>query len=140
MVQERAYTLTLRKVLLCDYIYYFIFIVSIFFVLYKTNNYDVDYSYLDKEVITGVVTDIFISDSYVSFEIDSDFKVLGYYYIEEDILIDISLGDKVKFYGDIYLPSSNTNFNLFSYRDYLKSKNVYYMIFGIRQLIRYFVK
>lgn len=64
----------------------------------------------------------------MSIEINGDVKVLGNFYIEEDLEIDISLGDKVTFYGDIYLPNSNTNFNLFSYKDYLKSKDIYYMI------------
>ena len=125
---EKVFTLTLRKILLCDYIYYFIFIISVIFVFYKINAFNIDYSYLENHSITGVVTDIYVSDSYISFEIDSNYKIKANYYINEDYCLDISLGDKITVHGEIYLPSSNTNINLFSYRDYLKSKNIYYLM------------
>lgn len=75
-----------------------------------------------------MITDIYVSSDYISLEIDSDYKIKGNYYIDEDYSLDLSLGDEVIIYGEIYLPSSNTNPNLFSYRDYLKSENIYYLV------------
>ncbi len=62
----------------------------------------------------------------MTFELDSKYKIKCNYY--EDYNLELKLGDKVIIYGDIYIPSNNSNFNLFNYRDYLKSKKIYYII------------
>ena len=128
MELEKVFTLILRKILLCDYIYYFIFFISVLFVIYKINNFNIDESYLNKNYFTGIVTDIYLSDTYLSLEIKDNVKMKCNYYIKDDYVVDISLGDQVTVYGEILLPSKNTNFNLFNYKDYLKSKNIYYVI------------
>ena len=40
--------------------------------------------------------------------------------------IELNLGDKVKVMGSLELLNSNTNFNLFNYKNYMLSKNTYY--------------
>jgi len=74
----------------------------------------------------GIISDIYISDSSVSFELDGKYKIKCNYY--EEYNTKLKLGDKVIVYGDIYIPSNNSNFNLFNYNDYLKSKNIYYIV------------
>ena len=49
------------------------------------------------------------------------------YYVKDDIL-DLKIGDEIKVDGDISTPNDNTNFNLFNYRLYLKSKKIYQTI------------
>ncbi len=52
-------------------------------------------------------------------------EVIIYYY--EDIN-DINIGDKIYVSGTIKKPSENTIFNLFNYKKYLKSRNIYYIL------------
>ena len=40
--------------------------------------------------------------------------------------VDFKIGDKVKVYGSLILPSKNRNFYTFNYKNYLLSKKIYY--------------
>ena len=55
---------------------------------------------------------------------------VNYYFNTEDEKnnFDLKIGDYVKFYGELTVPSTNTNFNLFNYKKYLLSKKIYYSV------------
>ncbi len=122
---EKVFTLILRKILLCDYIYYFLFLFSLIYILFFLNN---KYEYLDCSNIktyTGIITDIFINNDKMEIIIEDDLKIKVNYYYEE--YINLNLGDKIIVYGELLIPSNNTNPNLFSYRSFLKSKDIFYI-------------
>jgi len=123
---EKVFTLILRKILLYDYIYYTIFILSIIFVVFRINFFRFDYSYLNNDYFVGVIEDLYFDND--KLVIDLDIGIRCNYYVDNNEEFDFSLGDTLKVYGEIYIPSSNTNSNLFNYNNFLKSKNIYYLV------------
>ena len=88
------------------------------FVIYNSYNKITNYKYDNKEIkyIEGKVKNVkdnkfIINDAYIIN--DSKTKVIN--------------GDYVKVYGVKSEPSINTNFNLFNFKNYLLSKQVYYV-------------
>ena len=97
----------------------YILLVIVFFTLIygfmrlnKPINYEVEDSYIVKSIK--------YSSDKVS--IITDHVLINYY---DDI--DIKVGDRIKIEGTYNVPSSNTNFNMFNYNLYLKSKKIYYV-------------
>ncbi len=116
--------LVLRKILLCDYLYYFIFFLAFSFLFFKLNTEVITKN--NDNYIEGIVTDLFISKDKVTLEVKGSNKVLCTYY--DSLNENIKLGDKVKVIGEIDIPKKNTNPNLFNYQNYLKSKKIYYVM------------
>ena len=103
-----------------------LFSVLIFiYVFYITNNniYKTKYKITDNR-IEGYINNIQISDSKTEIELIGKEKVLINYY---DTDLDLKLGDYILVEGIFKIPSVNTNFNLFNYNKYLKSKKIYYI-------------
>ena len=103
-----------------------LFSVLIFiYVFYITNNniYKTKYKITDNR-IEGYINNIQISDSKTEIELIGKEKVLINYY---DTDLDLKLGDYILVEGTFKIPSVNTNFNLFNYNKYLKSKKIYYI-------------
>ena len=66
------------------------------------------------------------------FIITSD-KVLITYYADtieklNELYKEYKVGDRIKVEGELSIPNDNTNFNLFNYRLYLRSKKIYYFL------------
>ena len=85
------------------------------------------YSFFEKAFI-GVVTNIKKTNDKVELIIKAREKLLVRYYLDDDINLDVELGDKVKFIGTLTKPSHNTNFNLFDYQKYLYSQRINYIV------------
>ena len=94
-----------------------------FISIYKDYKYS-DYSNINT--LEGIVSDIYIDKEKIVLDIENDVKVRCTFYYE-DYNFDLNLGDKVKLTGTYDVPSDNTNINLFSYRNYLKSKDIFYL-------------
>ncbi len=66
------------------------------------------------------------------FTITSDKVLINYYAdnVEElnDLIDTYKIGDIIKVDGELSIPNDNTNFNLFNYRLYLRSKKIYYLL------------
>nr|MBP3258968.1 DNA internalization-related competence protein ComEC/Rec2 [Bacilli bacterium] len=66
------------------------------------------------------------------FTITSDKVLINYYAdnVEElnNLTYTYKIGDIIKVDGELSIPNDNTNFNLFNYRLYLKSKKIYYLL------------
>ena len=126
-VQEKVYTIRLRKILLYDFLYYFIFLISILYVVISIN---IEYKYVDysdKNILEGTIVDMYKTSDKLVLDILSNDKIQCTYYYDEKFDLELFLGDHVKLPGTYQIPSENTNFNLFNYRNYLKSKNVFYL-------------
>ncbi len=98
----------LRIILLCSTFIY----VLLFINLYK-------YPYKEFTSIEGTIKDITYYENKVSFVINN--TLVNDYNFKSNI----SLGDYVIVKGKSNLPSKNTNFNMFNYRNYLLSKKIY---------------
>lgn len=98
------------------------FIVAFIYVYYKNNNI---VSLYNENVtsIEGIVTDINYFDDKISFTVKGKENLLVNDY---NLISDIDLGDYILAEGIMKKPKTNTNFNLFNYKNYLLSKNIHY--------------
>ena len=104
-------------------------ILTSIYTLYIINNniYKTKYN-LDDNIIEGIIDYISIKDDKVTLEIKGKDKVLvNLYKLNE---FNFELGDKVRISGTLNIPSNNSNFNLFNYNHYLKSKKIYFIMTG----------
>lgn len=99
----------------------FLFSVIYVFIVIKFNLITTKYN--DIVSVTGVVTDIKYSDDKTTITIKNKEKILIYTHSD----ISLSLGDYVSVSGKFYLPGENTTKNIFNYRNYLKSKKIYWI-------------
>lgn len=83
---------------------------------------------LGETEFVGIIQDIKYSDNKVTLIIDAKEKLIANYYIDDALEFNYKLGDKIKIIGELTLPSSNTNFNLFNYKKYLLSKKINYIV------------
>lgn len=74
-----------------------------------------------NKIITGTITNISSNDYKKILE-------MGNTVIYTDFDNNFLLGQKVECIGTISLPKQNTNFYLFNYRNYLKSKKIFYQM------------
>ena len=111
----------LKITLLYKIIIIFLFItLGITYYRIKRNNIS---KYKDENVIIGIINDIKEIDNRTQIELIGKEKILVTYKDK----IKYKLGDKIKIYGELQIPSKNTLFNQFNYRNYLKSKRINYI-------------
>ena len=99
------------------------------FISYKIQN---NYRIPVKDNLAGVVVDYKIDGSKLTLEIKAKNRYIANYYFKtklekEDLSKKVKLGYYVKLKGSFKNPSVNRNFNLFNYKNYLKSKKIYYI-------------
>ena len=116
--------LKLRKILLCNEVYYIVFLIVILMTLIRINySYSSHYQDNTKEVV-GIITSIKEIDSKTTYEIKA----------KETLIATTSqknkyqLGDKVIIKGVFQKPNSPTTKYLFNYEEYLKRKKIFYLI------------
>ena len=119
--------LKLRKILLCNYPYYLIFIIVIIISLIRLNIPKVSqYDNNTKQVI-GTITAIKEKDKQITLTIKNKEKLLATYYLNK-INTKYKLGDKVKVIGEFKEPEPQKTKNLFNYKKYLYRQNIFYTI------------
>lgn len=74
-----------------------------------------------------------VSGGMLSLEIMGKEKLIGSYFFlteeeKDSFLVTYSLGDTIYFEGNLVLPSKNSVFNLFNYKEYLERKEIYYLV------------
>ena len=120
----------LKTILQYNYFYYLLFIFSIIYVLvniYLINSKSI-YTVNTKN-IKGYVTNYQIYKDKITIYLNAKEKILVNYYFKNDKdKINISYGDYIYVVGKTSIPKGNTNFNLFNYKKYLKSKNINYIM------------
>ena len=94
-------------------------IIIIGIILLKINKKS---KFLNETVITGIINNIEVKED-TTIELLSKEKILVKIYKKENYKI----GDKIEVEGILEKPNNNTFFNLFNYKNYLKSKNINYI-------------
>ena len=118
--------LKLRKILLHSELYYLIFIITIIIAIIRLNIPKKSiYNKNTKEVV-GIITSIYKDNDKIKITLKSKEKILVTYYYKKNI--NLSLGDKIKVYGDFNIPIVNHNKYLFNYKKYLNRKNIFYQV------------
>ena len=120
----------LKIKLLCSFFIVLSSVYIIYIALYQKHK---SYYDITTTSIHGKILSYEINGSTLQLEIKGKEKLVIFYTIkseEEKELYKsmLSLGDVYEFSGVLEIPSSNTNFNLFSYRKYLLSKKIYYIM------------
>lgn len=109
----------LRTILQSKISLIFLGLFTFIYVVYKVNNLSYDSNRLgDNKNITGIIKSI-----------DDKSITMNDTIVYTDTS-NLSLGMKVTCTGTVDLPSVNTNFNLFNYRNFLKSRGITYLMDG----------
>ena len=125
----KHFSLKLRIILLCNYIYYVLLFISLIFILIKINsNYDIPS--INSDNFELIINDYKVNDKTITIYFDN---FIGKYYVNnyEEIKIfknNYSFGDKVLVNGEVNIPNNNTIPNGFNYKEYLYHKKIYYII------------
>ena len=117
--------LQLRKILLCKYLYIGLFLTTLIITIIRIS-IPIKSSYNEtSKSFTGTVINLNEKEDYLTITLKNN---------KESILvtinkkINIELGEIVKVEGDFSKPNKNTYPDLFNYRNYLKRKNIFYII------------
>ena len=128
----KHFSLKLRKILLCDYLYYFVLVLSIIYIIVFIKKYipPCNYDINDTNFIL-TITSMKVDGDKLSLEFKEN--LIGNYYfntLEEknNFLSKYELGDKINTTGTLKEPSENTIFNIFNYKKYLYYKGIKYIL------------
>ncbi len=123
----------LRKILLCNYLYYIFLIIVLIISLFRIN-YKYTSIYNSKmKAIDGTITSIDIDSSKLNIRIHNKEDIIGIFYFKGDedknfIEKNLNLGDKILLQGEFFRVSKTKTKELFDYRKYLERKGIYYQI------------
>lgn len=123
----------LRTLLLCNYLYYVLLIISVIYSLIYINFHIKESIYKGNEKETiGNITDKSIDGNKLSMIVKNKEEIIVNYYIEDKreliyIKNNYNLGDTIYIKGELISPINNTVFNLFNYKKYLYNKNIYWL-------------
>ena len=122
------YLLKLRKILLYDKLYIFIFLLIVLISFIRLNIKKESIYSNKTNTVEGIILKSKIIDNKLQLEIKSKEKLLVNYYIKNNEKINLSLGDKIKVFGTFTIPAKNTDKYLFNYKKYLERNNIYYIV------------
>ena len=122
MVLAQQYMKKLKNILQFKYII-IITIIVIILSLITTKISKPKYS-LDEKNFTLIVKNIVHNDGYYTIYLKGRDNVISNYYND----ISFEIGDTLLVNGDLSLPSNNTIFNTYNYKQYLKGKNIFYKL------------
>lgn len=125
----KHFSLKLRIILLCDYLYYILFFITCIFLLININK-KIDVPILTNNSYELIINDYKINDKTITIYFDN---IIGKYYVDNDEKVkefkdNYSFGDKIYIEGEISVPNNNTIPNNFNYKNYLYHKYIYYII------------
>ena len=116
----------LKSILQCNiFLVLLILVISISLLITKLLKYESKYIGNEK-IITGYIKEKYIYDDRVELLIKGKEKVIVYL----DKIYNASLNDYVSIKGKFTRPKSNTIFNTFNYKDYLKQEQIYWLFSG----------
>ncbi len=127
MVLVNQLLLKLKIVLRSKYLVYGLLVIALFYtyLMVKYDLYQSKYTLADHEAI-GIVQNVFYGEDYLKISLDE--VLINYYFKDINDVEKIEIGDKIKVTGSFSKPKGQTNFFLFNYANYLKSKKVYYLM------------
>ena len=125
----KRYLIVLKIKLLQINVYIIFVLLSIIYTLIYINNKIIVYEDIDKNEMTFKIVSLYVIDDIAYME----GKGVSYkYYIKNEEEKEYfnnkyELGDVVKVIGKNSIPKNNTLPNMFNYKKYLLSKNIYYV-------------
>lgn len=125
----KRYLIILKIRLLQINAYIIIVLLSIIYALIYVNNKVIVYENIDKNEMTFKIVNLYVLDDIAYIE----GKGVSYkYYVKSEEEKEVfnnkyELGDVVKVIGENSIPKNNTLPNMFNYKKYLLSKNIYYV-------------
>ena len=125
----KHFSLKLRIILLCDYLYYILLFITCIFLLININK-KIDVPILTNNSYELIIDDYKINDKTITIYFDN---IIGKYYVDNNEKVkefkdNYSFGDKIYIEGEISVPNNNAIPNNFNYKDYLYHKYIYYII------------
>lgn len=121
--------LKLRKILLCNYLYYTFFLLVILISLIRLSIPKISLYKENSTTFIGTITKIYLKENKLIIYLKNKETVITtFYFKEQKDLPNLKLGDKVKVTGIFRQPPKNTTENLFNYRKYLKDKRIFYLV------------
>lgn len=117
--------LRLRKILLCDFIFYIFLLLVAIITLFRLFHTNVSKYSNDTKIITGRVREIRKNDTGLGAIVYGKEKVLCYF--EDDYLIDFNLNDLIIVYGQVEDIKKSGILNTFDYKRYLYNQNIYFI-------------
>ena len=117
----KHFIIKLNQILKYNIAYIFLFICLIYTYNYVKNCYIRSKYSINSNELSGVIKNIKYKDKYTELYVDD---LIINYYGDNDYYI----GDIVYVKGTFIIPNDNTNFNLFSYKKYLYSNNIHYIV------------
>lgn len=126
--------LKLRKILLCDSLYYISLILIIIYIIYSTKivKYYSKYN-INTTNFNLIIENYKIDGNKLSINLIGKENLVGRYYFKTEeeknnFINEFNFGDKLKIQGTLEEPSNNTIPNLFNYKKYLYNKNIFYIL------------
>ncbi len=120
--------LRLRKILLCDYVYFIVTILVILITIYRLSIPVISNYNESSTIFIGTINKIIVKNDKVTIYVKNKETIIASYYLNQLDYSNLKLGDKVKIMGIFKLPSSNTTEYLFDYQKYLKRRNIFYLV------------
>ena len=120
----------LRKILLCNFVYYLLFILIVLLTVYRIS-IEKNSIYQNEKSITGYLYEIEIESSKATFIVGVKEKVIVSYYFkkeEEKNLLEqsLSLYDEIRIEGTLEQVKNTKENVLFNYQEYLNHKNIFF--------------
>ena len=126
--------LRLRKILLCNYLYYIVLIVFTLLTIFRLYNPYTTILTGKEKYIDGIINSIKSNKDKIELiiSINKKEKVKANYYFKNKkekirILKIIDIGDNVTIYGNLAEPEVNKTKELFNYKKYLQRNNIFYI-------------
>ncbi|MBR4693426.1 MAG: DNA internalization-related competence protein ComEC/Rec2 [Bacilli bacterium] len=114
--------LTLRKILLCNYLFYGLFIIVLLLTIIRLSiPHKTLYTITDTKVI-GIIISIKEKEDYTEYIVKGKEKVI----CKSSEKNKYNLGDKVLLIGTLSTPKKNKTKDLFNYEEFLKHNNIFF--------------
>ena len=114
--------LTLRKILLCNYLFYGLFIIVLLLTIIRLSiPHKTLYTITDTKVI-GIIISIKEKEDYTEYIVKGKEKVI----CKSKQDNKYNLGDKVLLIGTLSTPKKNKTKDLFNYEEFLKHNNIFF--------------
>ena len=113
----------LKIILQSNIITIFIFLITVFYILFYLNNKPESKYTKNENIITGYIYECDRKEDKIVLKVKGKENILVNYYDD----FKCELGSYIKAYGEIKKPEKNTNLYLFNYQNYLLTKKINYI-------------
>ena len=113
----------LKTILQSNIITIFIFLITVFYILFYLNNKPESKYTKNENIITGYIYECDRKEDKIVLKVKGKENILVNYYDD----FKCELVSYIKAYGEIKKPEKNTNFYLFNYQNYLLTKKINYI-------------